>query len=131
MGVKTCKTCGEEKSTTEYYKAGKYLQSHCKPCYSKKITPFTLNWQRRIKGVYGIFSGETCLYVGESKQLNHRMSRHRQYIKNPDAKTRGSKQLYYNLRQYSNIEFKILEETDNHVKREQTWIEYMCPLYNS
>jgi len=30
--MKTCKTCGVTKDTSEFHKAGKFFQSHCKPC---------------------------------------------------------------------------------------------------
>ena len=36
MDCKTCKTCGIEKSLSEFYKNGKYKKPYCKPCESKQ-----------------------------------------------------------------------------------------------
>ena len=36
--MKVCKTCGEEKNLSEFYKVSeKYYHSYCKPCYSVKV----------------------------------------------------------------------------------------------
>lgn len=40
--MKTCKTCKTEKSFSEFYKAGKYYQSYCKPC----LKAMNLEWAR-------------------------------------------------------------------------------------
>ena len=38
MSTKACKTCGEEKSLSEFYKVSeKYYHSYCKPCYNRKV----------------------------------------------------------------------------------------------
>jgi hypothetical protein len=40
-GTKVCRTCGIEKSLTEFYKSGgKYFQSDCKPCANKRRTEY-------------------------------------------------------------------------------------------
>jgi hypothetical protein len=33
--MKTCTKCKEQKESSEFYKQGKYLKSHCKPCYNE------------------------------------------------------------------------------------------------
>ena len=40
--MKTCKTCKIEKPFGEFYKAGKYYQSYCKPC----LKTMNLEWAR-------------------------------------------------------------------------------------
>ncbi len=40
--MKTCKICKVEKEISEFYKAGKYLQSYCKPC----LKAMNLAWAR-------------------------------------------------------------------------------------
>ena len=34
--MKTCKTCEQEKPLSNFYMAGKYPQSYCKPCQNKR-----------------------------------------------------------------------------------------------
>ena len=137
MGVKQCIKCGEEKSLTEYYHQKDKPKSYCKVCakqYSVKYfktgkgKQIRDKWVKKKQGVYGIFDGETCLYVGESQQINHRFSEHRANIKRFQQNTH--KLLYDNLKQHSNLEFRILEETPNHKEQEQVWIDYYSPLYN-
>tara|TARA_R110002153_G_scaffold15392_7_gene54928 strand:- start:154 stop:546 length:393 start_codon:yes stop_codon:yes gene_type:complete len=129
--MKQCKTCNEGKSFSEYYVVGKYYNSECKSCHKIRSKKHTNTWKYKVKGVYGIFSGQSCLYVGESKQVNNRFTRHKHYIKNPEAKTRGNKELYYQLQKHNNLEFRILEETLNHKAQERIWIDYLNPLYNT
>jgi len=135
---KQCKKCGEVKPLTEYNKR----QSRCKPCQYA----YTNKWQTSVglesklksqykyakskSGVYGIFSGETCLYVGESDWLISRIANHKTRLKNPYQKTLQRK-LYNLISQHSNVTFKVLEETPNHKQQEQVWIEKLNPLYNS
>lgn len=85
-------------------------------------------WSRSKQGVYGIFSGETCLYVGESSRLLHRISHHKGNIKKPKG---IQKELYIRISRHDNVYFKVLEETKNHKEQEKVWIEYMNPLYNT
>ena len=87
------------------------------------------HWKYKKQGVYAIFSSNKCLYVGESKQLLNRISYHKTHIKNPETKTLQTN-LYNNLRQYSNLEFKILEETEDHKIRETYWINKLNPIFN-
>ena len=143
MGVKTCSKCSKEKSLDKFNKNsaskdGK--QSWCKVCVYEKSKNYLKyktsriksikKWNNKGQGVYGLFSGETCLYVGESSKLNQRKSAHFSCIKNP-SNSKFHKQLYIRMSQHDNIYFKVLEETVNHKEQEQVWIEYMTPLYNS
>ena len=133
MGMKICNKCGDQKLQTEYYKSkftldGLYVS--CKSCHKKSCLPNNRKWMAKGKGVYGIFSGETCLYVGQSGRLNDRISGHKSTIKHNNGKYYNHKPLYDNLRRHNNIVFRILEETNNHKEQEPKWIEYMTPLYN-
>ena len=87
-------------------------------------------WANTKVGVYGIFSNNKCLYIGESSWLNKRLNIHKSCIKNPQIAPSSHIEMYYNLQQYTNIEFKILEETPNHKEREQYWINQLKPKYN-
>lgn len=86
---------------------------------------------QKIKGVYGIFENEICLYVGESKQLRGRIYYHKSWIKNKSQHPSSQKELYEQLQQHSNLEFRILEETENHVEREKYFINLYKPKYNN
>jgi len=145
--VKTCTKCGVEKSFGEYYKHpnGKYgLQARCKSCRKKttrehdknnpdKVYTRNKNHHNKLgKGVYGIFSGETCLYVGESVAIQRRINHHKNRLRSDKwRKSNFEKKLYACLNNHNNIEFKILEQTDNHKEQEQVWIDYLNPLYNA
>ena len=83
------------------------------------------------QGVYGIFSGQSCLYVGESSWLNKRINVHKSWAKNPLSSAKSSRHLYINLSRHNNLEFRILEETPNHKAQERIWIDYLNPLYNT
>jgi hypothetical protein len=100
----------------------------CKPC-RLRLTNTHTNWKKRIKGVYGLFEGDTCLYVGESSIVNNRISQHKTYIKNPSGAKQSEQSFYFNLQQYD-ITFRILEECDNHKEREQYYINNLKPTYN-
>lgn len=156
--MKECTKCHETKELTEFHKhpLGKYgVNSICKKCHSKRNAEYNsgkgkenhikalkryLNTDKGKKmrnkyhsklgsGVYGIFENSIALYVGETTTLKRRQIQHNTCIKNPEINKRH-KQLYYNLQQHSNLEFKILEETPNHKEREQYWINKLKPKYN-
>jgi len=159
MEFKTCKICKFDlPKTKEYFPTthkGKYFNSECRKCNNKRTKEWRennldrhkehvkkwnknnpgkkkeidKNWRYSKQGVYGIFSGTKCLYVGESCQLLNRISKHKTHIIHPEHKT-NQLELYNNLRQYSNLKFKILEETEDHVIRELHWINKLDPLYN-
>ena len=95
----------------------------CHPCHRQYN-----KWIGKIKGVYEIYDGELSLYVGESKQINRRISDHKYGIKNPESYLQGP--LWEKLQQHPNLEFRILEECDNHKEREGYWIEKLDPKYN-
>ena len=131
MGIKKCSGCGGPRTWEKQY--------YCRDCkYSKNKTYYkkdpkksylkSKKWATKKQGVYGIFSGETCLYVGESGWLNKRIADHKSYSKNPLASPHPS--LYIRISKHSNVEVRILEETPSHKEQEQVWIDYMCPLYN-
>ena len=138
-GMKECNKCHVTKELTEFYKN----QNQCKICkceYNKhwyktpkgKSTLFrnVYKWKTKIQGVYGIYTNEECVYIGESSQLNNRISQHRTYSRNPST----AKPLFQSLYQYlSTVDFtiKILEETPNHKEREQYWINELKPKYNA
>lgn len=136
--MKKCSKCSETKELTEFYTN----QNHCKQCkhqYNRKWvktekgkqnhTKCCIAWRTKIKGVYGIFEGDECLYVGESRNLNDRMSKHRTLSRNPSPARPYFKPLYEYL---NTIDFtiKILEETPNHKEREQYWINKLKPKHN-
>lgn len=82
-------------------------------------------------GVYGIFSNGECLYVGESKHIRQRLNQHTTCINNPHYQ--GAKKhftLYSALRTYNHLIFGTLEQTENHKKKEQYYINKLKPLYN-
>ena len=144
--MKTCKTCSTEKPLTDYYTVkstnnSRYAMPDCKPCHTakqrkwkknnpKKHYQHTRSWKERGKGVYGIFSDNKCLYVGESGRLNGRINDHTHNINNPKSYNLHY-ELYVKLNKYDNIEFRILEECDNHKERESYWIQKFHPAYNS
>ena len=136
--MKICNKCSDNKSLKDFYHQKGKPKSQCKVCekdyalkYNKtdKRKEVESKYRYKLKGVYGIFSGETCLYVGESKQMTHRWAEHKTNMKK--FQQNSHKPLYDNLRRHNNIVFRILEETNNHKEQELTWIQYMTPLYNS
>ncbi len=130
---KQCNKCSETKSLNEFYKNPNVKdgrQGHCKKCHTNMLRkPQAKYRDRMVAGVYGIFSGQTCLYVGQSCKLTDRISAHKTHVAKP-LKNLHEK-LYVSLRKHPNLEYKILEETPNHKEQEKIWIEYMNPLYNS
>jgi hypothetical protein len=143
--MKKCSKCCKTKELTEfnknkYSKAG--LSSWCKPCkvnwqtnylksYNKtpKGKQTQSKWVYKISGVYGIFENGDCLYVGESKRVNARITEHKVNIKRFQQNTH--KHLYESLSQHPHIIFGVLEETPNHKEREQYWINKLKPKYNA
>ena len=138
-GMKKCSKCQETKELTDYFPGSNY----CKPCkriYNVKWcktpkgkTTHAKNvhkWRTKLQGVYGIYTDEGCVYVGESKRLNDRMSTHRTLSRNYSYVRPYFQPLYQYL---STVDFtiKILEETPNHKEREQYWINKLKPKYNA
>jgi hypothetical protein len=131
--LKQCSKCGGPRTWVNQYWCKK-----CKYAANKKYYPdyrqqkFIINdrWKEEKQGVYGIFSDDKCLYVGESSRLNQRMSNHRWGINNPINSSLQS-ELYIRIAEYSNVDIKVLEETDNHKEREEYWINNLQPKYNS
>ena len=140
--MKTCNKCSielilGENITPSTYKNQDYI---CKSCNAQKMKKYYINnhqtavnamnrWKSKIQGVYGIFEDGVCLYVGESRILNNRISAHKTYIKNPEGSGRR-KDFYYNLSSHSRYTIGIIEETPNHKERETYYINKLKPLYN-
>jgi len=132
--MKTCIKCNVEKPLTEYYLAnkGKAYQSRCKSCFKKHVLDngSVTTYHSKIKGVYGIFDNNVCLYVGESQALNRRIAEHKTNINRIQTNTIAHQLMYKQLQQCPNLEFRILEECDNHKEREQYYINELKPKYN-
>ena len=99
MRVKQCNKCSETKSLTEFYKNPNVRdgrQGHCKKCHSIMLRKPQSNYRNKMKsGVYGLFSNETCLYVGESSKLTERISQHKSNL--TTLHLHNHKNLYKNL----------------------------------
>jgi len=83
-------------------------------------------------GVYGIYANEELLYIGRSRRINDRMSKHRYYFKYPDkCNVKAQREMYKDIRsKYDSIEVKVLELTENHKERERYFIDMYNPIYN-
>jgi CMP-N-acetylneuraminic acid synthetase len=145
---KCCSKCRIEKpQTTEYFGKNNSvpcgLSSWCRECTRNAIkewakTPkgkkikyhHSSKWRNAKQGIYGIFEDNKCLYVGESSSLKYRLSFHKSAIKNP-LMVKYQRELYYNLQQHLNIDFRILEETKRHKELEGYYIDIYKPLYNT
>ncbi len=145
--MKTCTKCKIEKTKSyEYFSVHKQskdgFNNWCRECLKedsrnrpkKKKTiennyQLTKEWRKEIKGVYGIFENGECLYVGESSQVNQRLSVHRYLTKNPD-KSKGMKHLYEQLINHPSRVFGIIEQCENHKDRERYFIDMYNPMYN-
>ena len=131
--MKQCIKCGIEKEENEYYindKKRGYRKSQCKSCFNEYI-----GYRHKLKqGVYGIFSGIQCLYVGESSRLTERINKHKSNINNIELArkhTPSQMWLYEGLQRYSNITIRILQECKNHKEQEIVWIEYLEPQFRN
>lgn len=159
--IKQCSKCNVEKSLDNFHrykKAKDGLQSRCKQCVKKSDAkryidnPNTyIKWRyknperykeilethrTKISAVYGIFSGDLSLYVGQSVQINGRLSTHKTCLKNQSTAEKNyptMAHLYPLLRQHSNVEFRIVEECSPEMllHREQYYIDTLKPLYNT
>ena len=147
MSMKTCKHCDIElvlgdNWARSFQKTNTYKCSQCHYQRTKantlkwkknnpdKVKSITNKWKYNSKGVYGIFSDNECLYIGESTQLNNRISNHKSAISN-NYKVHGFEELYANLRKYNDLEYRILEECDNHKEQELHYIQKFQPVFNS
>lgn len=87
--------------------------------------------ENKISGVYKITNNITGdFYIGSSKNIKKRWYNHKCHSKwslNPNVK------LYHAFIQYglNSFTFEILEETTMLKEREQYWIDYLEPTYNS
>ena len=115
-----CKTCDAETSRI-HYEADKYKHS-----ISMKL------WRKSTSAIYEIFSDDLSLYVGQSEQLNGRISQHKTWMKNPSIAPKSAEYLYLLLNNHSNVDIRIIEECSREVliEREQHYIDTIKPLYN-
>lgn len=104
------------------------LSNNCDYICNKCNYQYRTKNNGKYKGVYGIFEGDTCLYVGESQQYKRRISDHKYYIKNPFISSTPN--FYTKLQKHRNITFKILEACNDHKDKEQHYIDTYKPLYN-
>tara|TARA_B110000503_G_scaffold40518_1_gene66582 strand:+ start:521 stop:856 length:336 start_codon:yes stop_codon:yes gene_type:complete len=92
-------------------------KSYCRPCFYKTYgKEHQKSYYTAKKGVYGIFEYGECLYIGESKRLNNRISK--QKTINP------------NLSNHPAYIIGIIEECDNHLEKEKYYINQYKPKYN-
>ena len=129
-----CKPCRNKAAKSKYHtKEGKIYHHNIMKKY-QKINPNIYyqagqKWRKKIAGVYGIYENGECLYIGESIEINNRISRHKTNTKKPEqAGTHAS--LYYKLQQHKHLIFGIIEECDNHKERETEYINKLKPKYN-
>ena len=150
--MKTCSKCNIEKSFTQYYhsKGGDNYQKICKVCWNERnkenakkgkywkkqnLKSYAVNarqkYSYKISGVYGIYDGGECLYVGESKRVLHRWADHISYTNNLNSQEAKKNPLYKKLSQHMHFIFGVIEECDNHKEREQHYIQQLKPKYNT
>lgn len=146
METKCCSKCNEVKPVSEFgkHKTGKFgVNSYCKLCGKahtrnwvknnpeKQKNSFK-NWRHKKQGIYGWFDGDISLYIGQSKQLNHRMSSHKQWFNNPSL-VPLQKEFYITLNKHVNASIRVIEECSPEVllEREQYYIDTLKPLYNT
>jgi len=143
--MKQCNKCKEDLIAGTNFNANnlKYSKYICRSCEYKKSRKWELDnpirrkelykhWRTKHKGVYGIFSGKICLYVGESNQLNGREGSHLTWMKNEHLRKHSNhhNKLYEKMDAYDNKKVRVLEYTDNHVEREYYWKNKLNPLFN-
>ena len=126
--MKICTKCNGEKLLDNFFSDSSKQSGYCSQCKSchqhyKKIG------HKQKRGVYGIFSADKCLYIGESGELRNRIWVHKSNLKKITTNVEAQRQMYIRIRDYSNIEIKVLEETDNHKEQEKVWINRLNPLY--
>ena len=151
--MKQCKVCNKEKPLTEY----NTRSNRCKPCQYTYSKEWRLNnpdkhksivkkyytsdkgkktalksvrtWENKHQGVYGIYENGECLYIGESKRLNGRITDHKYWIRYPH-KSINQIIFYEQLSQHKHLIIGVIEETPNHKEREGYWIAKLNPKYN-
>jgi len=159
--MKKCTKCQETKELVKFVKNKNKqdgLNPVCKPCMKiykiewveknqDKIKEYdkirnqthkefkresTNKWKYKLQGIYKIYSDDLTLYVGQSKQLLNRISKHKKYINNPNDKWVNHGELYKHLNQYPDYNITIIEECsiEKLNEREEYWISQLKPLYN-
>ncbi len=75
--MKTCSNCGISKPEGDFYKAGQYFQSRCKPCHNKHRTELNRSKPAKSPKPRGIYKlpketqEEIKRLVRENFSLNH------------------------------------------------------------
>ena len=143
--MKQCNKCKEDLVLgTNWRECNKKNQQYtCKGCMYKSARKWELDnpirrtelfnsWRTKKQGVYEIFSGDICLYIGESGQINHRMETHKSMMRHSHLRkhSNGFYKVYEKMDVYDNKDVRILEECDNHKERETHWINKLKPLFN-
>jgi hypothetical protein len=99
----------------------------------EKYKQITKKWRTAKQGIYEWYDGEICLYIGQSTQLNNRISIHKSLFKNSEVSKKNIQaELYEALRQHQNPQIRIIEECSPEIllEREQYYIDTKKPLYN-
>ena len=133
-----CKQCRKAYSNQHYRndipahkkRTAKYLEN---PKHRNKVRQQTEDWRVAKQGIYKIVDTTTneVLYVGESSQMNGRISFHKTNTKNPNPKFKDYN-FYKKLnKHYPNIDFVVVKETKRHKEEERYYIDIYKPLYNS
>ena len=131
-----CKLCNNQRGRDYYKNNPEKINQQAKQWKldnPEKSNQHARHWQTKKQGIYEWFEGDTTLYVGQSKQLNNRISNHRTYFNNPElSKKETQASLYDSLRQHQNPQIRIVEEcsVDKLLEREQYYINKLKPLYN-
>lgn len=84
-------------------------------------------------GIYALYYGETCLYVGQSKDIEQRYKRHIIRLKAGTALQKFNEWFQENNCPHESIELKILEECEDNdlIKNELEikWFNDLSPLF--
>jgi len=131
--MKRCGCCKIEKPLTDFYRDRSFKDGFRQIC--KICNKISMNrWQSKYSGIYKITSNNITLYVGQSKRVNERMSKHRSCLRNPQIAVKHiptQSYLYPQLLNYSNLQVEIIEYCDINIllEREKYWQNQLKPLY--
>lgn len=126
-----CQKCKELKTPLYVIKNGKDRLGkkigvrHFLYPYLERLTKldkkYQVNFQRRLSncsGIYGIFAGNTCLYVGQSTCISNRIKQHQKNFKIAQLHLRGLRihKKRINISKIDNrkVEFKYYEMAKNY-----------------
>jgi hypothetical protein len=146
-----CKICQKEINKNWILNNPEYIKENSKKWYlnnlerkKETIKNWRLNnperckeidkkYRYKISAVYGIYdNNDTLLYVGQSKQLNGRINKHKGFIKNPAKALSYEQPLYYALNKCKSVYFTTIEECSPTalLERETHYITQLKPLLN-